>query len=40
MQSIVQLITIAPHSLTMLHSTNAEFKSIEVWFADQNNKTT
>ena len=33
-----QLITIAPHLLTMLKSTNAEFQSIEVWLADQNNK--
>ena len=32
-----QLITIAPHSLTMLKATNAEFQSIEVWFKDQNN---
>ena len=32
-----QLITIAPHSLTMLRTTNAEFQSIEVWFTDQNN---
>ena len=33
-----QLITIAPHSLTMLKATNAEFQSIEVWFTDQNNR--
>ena len=32
-----QLITISPHSLTMLKTTNAEFQSIEVWFTDQNN---
>ena len=31
-----QLITIAPYSLTMLKTTNAEFQSIEEWFADQN----
>ena len=30
-----QLITIAPHSLTMLKTTNTEFQSIEVWFTDQ-----
>ena len=33
-----QLITIAPLSLTMLNTTNAEFSSIEVWFTDQNSK--
>ena len=33
-----QLINIAPHSLTMLGTTNTEFSFIEVWFNDQNNK--
>ena len=33
-----QLITIAPHSLTMLNTTNRELLSIEVWFTDQNSK--
>ena len=35
-----QLITIAPHSLTMLNTLmlNTEFSSIEVWFTDQNCK--
>ena len=33
-----KLITIAPHLLTMLKTTNAEFQSIEVWFKDQNNR--
>ena len=33
-----QLITISPHSLTMLKTTNAEFQSIQVWFTDQTNK--
>ena len=33
-----QLITIAPHSLTMLNTTNTEFSSTEVWFTDQNCK--
>ena len=33
-----QLITIAPHSLTMLNTTNTEFSSGEVWFTDQNSK--
>ena len=33
-----QLISIAPHSLTMLRTTNAEFSFIEVWFTDQNSK--
>ena len=33
-----QLITITPHSLTMLKTTNAEFLFIEIWFIDQNNR--
>ena len=33
-----QLITISPHSLTMLKTNNAEFQSIEVSFTDQNNR--
>ena len=33
-----QLITIAPHLLTMLKTTNTEFQSIEVWFTVQNNR--
>ena len=33
-----QLITITPHSLTMLKGTNAEFSFIEVRFKDQNNR--
>ena len=33
-----QLITISPHSLTMLKSTSAEFQSIELWFTDQINR--
>ena len=33
-----QLITILPHLLTMLKTTNAEFQSIQVWFTDQNNR--
>ena len=33
-----QLITIAPHSLTMLNTTNTELLYIEVWFTDQKNK--
>ena len=33
-----QLITISPHLLTMLKTTNAEFQSIQVWFTDQNNR--
>ena len=32
------LITITPHSPTMLTTTNAEFQSIEVWFTDRNNR--
>ena len=33
-----QLITMTPHSLTMLKTTNAEFSFIEIWFTDQNNR--
>ena len=33
-----QLITISPHSLTMLKITNAEFSFIEIWFTDQSNR--
>ena len=32
-----QLITILPHSLTMLKTTNSEFPSLHVWCTDQNN---
>ena len=33
-----QLITISPHLLTMLKTTNAEFQSIQLWFTDKNNR--
>ena len=33
-----QLITISPHSLPVLKTTNKEFQSIQVWFTDQNNR--
>ena len=33
-----QLFTIAPHSLTILNTTNTEFSSIELWFTDQDRK--
>ena len=33
-----QLIAIAPHSLTMLNTTNTEISPIEVWFTDKNGK--
>ena len=33
-----RLITIAPHSPTMLKTTNAEFSFIKVWFTNQNNR--
>ena len=33
-----QLITITPHSLTMLKTANTEFLFIEIWFTDQNNR--
>ena len=29
-----QLITISPHILTMLKTTNAEFQSAQIWFTD------
>ena len=33
-----QLITISPHLLTMIKTTNAEFQSIQVCFTDQSNR--
>ena len=33
-----QLINIAPHSLTMLSTTNTEFSFIKVWFTDKNSQ--
>ena len=33
-----QLITISPHLLTILKTTNAEFQYIQVWFTNQNNE--
>ena len=33
-----QLITISPHSVTMLKTTDSEFLFIQVWFTDQNNR--
>ena len=33
-----QLISIFPHSLAMLSTTNTELSSIEVWFTDQNSE--
>ena len=33
-----QLITITPHSPTMLKTANAECSFIEIWFTDQNNR--
>ena len=33
-----QLITITPHSITMLKTTNAEFSFIEIRFTYQNNR--
>ena len=33
-----QLITISPHLLTMLKTTNAGFQPIQLWFTDQNNR--
>ena len=33
-----QVITISPHLLTMLKTTNEEFQSVQLWFTDQNNR--
>ena len=33
-----QLISISPHSLKMLGTTNTEFSFIAVWFTDQNSE--
>ena len=33
-----QLITISPHLLTMLKTTNEELQSIQSWFTNQNNR--
>ena len=32
-----QLISISPHSLVFLKTTNTEFSEIDIWFTDQNN---
>ena len=32
------LLNIAPHSLTMLNTTNTKFSFVEVWFTNQNSK--
>ena len=37
-QQFGQLITILPHLLRILKTTNSEFKSIQLWFTDQNNR--
>ena len=37
-KQIGQLITILPHSPTILKTTNAEFSSIKIWFTDHNNR--
>ena len=33
-----QLITVSPHLLTVLKTTNTVFQSIKVWFTDENNR--
>ena len=33
-----KLLTVPPHSPTVLKTTNAEFSFIEIWFTDQNNR--
>ena len=37
-KQLVQLVTITPHSTTILKKTNGEFSFIEIWFTDQNNR--
>ena len=37
-KKFAQVITISPHSLTMLKTTNSEFQSIQVSLTDQNNR--
>ena len=37
-KQFVQLITVSPHLLTMLKTTNAELQSIQVCFTDKNNR--
>ena len=37
-KQFAQLITISPHLLTMLKTTNRKFQSIQVWFTDQSNR--
>ena len=37
-KQFAQLITITPHSPTMVKTTNAEFSFIEIWLTDQNNR--
>ena len=37
-QQFSQLITISSYLLPMLKTTNAEFRSIQLWFIDQNNR--
>ena len=37
-KQFAQLINIAPHSLTILSTTNVEFSFAEVWFTDQNSQ--
>ena len=33
-----QLITLSPHSLTMMDTVNTKFSSVELWFTDQASK--
>ena len=37
-KQIGQLISISPHSLTMMNTVNTEFSFVEVWFTDQTSK--
>ena len=37
-QLITDQVNYSPHLVTMLKNTNAEFKSIELWFTDQSNR--
>ena len=33
-----ELVTITPHSPTMMKTTNAKFSFVEIWFTDQNDR--
>ena len=37
-ETVLELITITPHSPTMLKTTNPDFSFTEIWITDQNNR--